>query len=433
MTSNLKFKNSEKLFDDALKIIPLASQTFSKSSMNFPRGISPLFFEKGDGAYVYDVDNNKYIDFLLGLLPIILGYKDPDVNLSIINQLEKGITFSLPTDLEYRLARILCEMIPGAEMVRFAKNGSDVTSAAIRLSRAHNGKNMIAVCGYHGWHDWYIGTTSMKKGIPDESIKLTKTFEYNNIDSLKAIIDRHPNDVSAVILEPVTFVPPNKGFLEDIRSLCTENDIVLIFDEIISGFRIDLGGAQKKFGVTPDLSTFGKSMSNGMPLSALVGKKELMQKVNEIFFSGTFGGETLSLAASIATLKKLKKIDAPKIFNETGKVYKENINNSILNYGLEELLSVSGMNWWPKININSSSSISQMELNTLLRQELISKGVFISSTINLSASNCSNKIVNDALNIFDDSIKNISSYLKSSNPRKYLKGELIQPVFTTRK
>ena len=212
--TNRLFINSNKLYDRAIKTIPLASQTFSKSAMNFPKGASPLFFKKGQGAYVWDHDGNKYIDYVLGLMPIILGYCDPDVDESIRKQLDNGIIFSLSSELEVQLSEKLVELIPCAEMVRFGKNGSDVTSASIRLARAFTGRDKIAVSGYHGWHDWYIGTTTRNLGVPKAVQSLSSKFIFNDPDSLEYLFKHNPSDFAAVILEPDGVHSPEKGFLE---------------------------------------------------------------------------------------------------------------------------------------------------------------------------------------------------------------------------
>ena len=240
-----QFKKSNLLYERSLKSIPLASQTFSKSALNYPRGASPLFFEKGEGAYVWDYDGNKYIDYVLGLMPMILGYRDPEVDLAIKNQLNKGIIFSLPTDLEIELSELLIRLIPSAEMVRFGKNGSDVTSAAIRLARAFTNRNRIAICGYHGWHDWYIGSTIRNLGVPKSVSDLTSKFNFNDSESLESLLKSDPNGYAAVIMEPTGAFEPKQGFLEEVKELCVKYGVVLVFDEIVSGFRVNLGGAQK--------------------------------------------------------------------------------------------------------------------------------------------------------------------------------------------
>jgi glutamate-1-semialdehyde 2,1-aminomutase len=426
------FKKSIKFHKKTLKYIPLASQTFSKSSLMYPYGCSPLFLEKGSGCNVWDLDNNKYIDYVLGLLPIIISYRDKDVDNSIKDQLKKGIIFSLPSSIEQELAEKLVKMIPSAEMVRFGKNGSDVTSAAIRLARAYTKREKIAMCGYHSWHDWYIGTTSRNLGVPKTVSNLSYNFNFNDLDQAEDLIKSDVNGFAAIIIEPENNMKPKKDFLLGLRKLADKYGIVLIFDEIVSGFRCDLGGAQKKYNVKPDLSTFGKGMANGMPISAIVGKREIMMLMNKIFFSGTFGGEALSIAAAIATIKKLEDKNAPLIFKKLGKNYFKNINNLINKYDLNDVIEMKGVDWRPIISFKSIDKASDLEITSLFRQELIKHGIIMGSGINLCLAHNDEKIIKKTLKIFEKSIYNLKNYLEMDNPLSKLKGESIKPVFQVR-
>ena len=207
------FAESERLYRRALETIPTASQTFSKSAINYVKGASPLFATRGKGAELWDADGNCYIDYVMGLLPAILGYCDPDVDAAIAAQLERGITLSLATELEIDLAERLKTLIPCAEMVRFGKNGTDATSAAVRIARAATGRDKVAVCGYHGWQDWYIGSTTRHLGVPEAVRKLTLTFPYNDASALERLLEENRNEVAAIVLEPMTLTPPAPGFL----------------------------------------------------------------------------------------------------------------------------------------------------------------------------------------------------------------------------
>ena len=292
--NDARYSESTKFLHRAEKSIPLGSQTFSKSRTQYPVGVSPLFINKARGAYVWDIDGNKYIDLVNSLAAITIGYKNKNIDNSVRKQMKKGTIFSLPGTLEAEVAELIIETVPSAEMVRFAKNGSDATTAAIRLSRAYTGREEIAFCGYHSWQDWYIGSTSMNKGVPKDVAKLSHRFVYNEIESLRKIFDSKPNKIAAVILEPMTSEYPKNNFLSEVKDLAKKNNSVLIFDETVTGYRYSIGGAQLEFNVTPDLTTLGKGIANGYPLSAIVGKKEIMKEIENIFFSGTFGGELLS-------------------------------------------------------------------------------------------------------------------------------------------
>ncbi len=293
-----RYKKSEDFLDRALQVIPLGSQTFSKSKTALPFGVSPYFVERAKGSRMWDIDGNAYLDFVSALCCVTLGYLDPDVDAAVRAQMDSGVTFSLPHRLETEVAELLVEMIPCAEKVRFAKNGTDATSGAIRVARAYTGRNRVAVCGYHGWQDWYIGTTLRDLGVPQAVKELSHTYTFNDIGSLQRLLDAHPGEFAAVMLEPLNVAYPKDGFLEKVQAAARAHGALLVFDETITGFRYATGGAQQEFGVTPDLATFGKGIANGYPLSALVGKSEYMKVVEDIFFSGTFGGETLSLAAA---------------------------------------------------------------------------------------------------------------------------------------
>ena len=235
-----------------------------------------------------------------------MGYCDKDVNEAVKEQLDNGINFSLASTLEKELADILISTIPSAEMVRYGKNGTDANTGAIRLAREIKKKSKIITCGYHGWNDWYISSTSFDNGIPKDLKKFIIPIVYNNIDQLYDVI-KNKNDIAAIIMEPMNSEYPKDHFLEKVREISTKNNILLIFDEIITGFRFAIGGAQEYFKIVPDLTTIGKGMGNGMPISAIVGKEKYMNKMDKIF-SSTFSGESLSLKASICTIKKIKKI-----------------------------------------------------------------------------------------------------------------------------
>jgi len=308
---------SGQLHNRAMEIIPTGTQTFSKGRFLYPTGM-PLYIERGKGSHVWDVDGNEYIDFVSGLCPIILGYCDPDVDSAVKAQMESGVIFSLPHRLEIEVSEKLCEIIPCAEMVRFGKNGSDATAGAVRLARAYTGRDhIITVAGhYHGWADWYIGITARNAGVPQAIRELTHTFEYNDIDSLHALFRQYPNQVACVIMEPMSLTWPEDGFLEAVKELTHKNGAILIFDEVITGLRMAMGGAQEYFGVIPDIACFGKAIANGYPLSAVVGKSDIMSYFGKVHFSFTNGGECLSLAASKATLEKMERdsvVDALKL------------------------------------------------------------------------------------------------------------------------
>ncbi len=304
----LKLDQSKKLFKHALEIIPGGTNTNAKRVYNLLDVDNfPAYIERGDGAYVWDIDGNKYIDYIAALAPINIGYSHPRINVRIIEQLEKGSLFSLPSPNEVELSEMLIEKIPCAEMVKIMKTGAEVTSAAIRAARLATGKEMILSCGYHGWHDWWTAKIG-EQGIPACYKNLIEDFEFNNYVQLEQLIDKHNGKIACIILTPASYgVEPKDNFFQKIRKLADQKGIVLIFDEIITGFRWAMGGAQEKYGVVPDLAAFGKSMANGMPIAVLVGKKELMAPLKTNMITSTFASEALSIAASIETIKIIEE------------------------------------------------------------------------------------------------------------------------------
>ncbi|MFZ2225468.1 MAG: aminotransferase class III-fold pyridoxal phosphate-dependent enzyme, partial [Candidatus Deferrimicrobium sp.] len=283
---------SDRLYARALGLIPCATQTLAKGPTQHVRGVAPKYLKRGAGSRVWDVDGNAYLDFTMAVGPLSLGYCHPEVDEAIREQLADGITFSLMHPLEVEVAERIRETVPGVEAVRFSKTGADVTSAAVRLARAWTGRRKVLCCGYHGWHDWYVAVTARHRGIPSQVRDLTFTFRYNDIASLRRAVD---DDTACVILEPLVFEEPREGFLERVRDLCTRERIVLVFDEMWTGFRLAAGGAQAVYGVEADLVTFSKAVANGMPLSVLAGKRRIMDLLEEdVFFFTTFGGEALS-------------------------------------------------------------------------------------------------------------------------------------------
>ena len=294
------------MLERARRVLPGVTQTYSKAPDQQVEGVYPVFLERGDGCTVTDLDGNVYIDYPCALGPMILGYGDRGVDAAAAERVSAGTCFSLGHRLEVEVAEALVEMVPGAEMVRFLKTGSEATSAAVRLARAATGREHVAMCGYHGWHDWCIGHTTRNAGVPRAVRELTHQWTYNDLDSLRALFSAFSGGIAAVVMEPVGVEPPAPGFLEGVRALCDEHGAVLIFDEVITGFRLAPGGAQEYFGVVPDLATFGKAMANGYPLAAVTGKAALMELIaSTVFISSTFGGDTVSLAASLATLQRI--------------------------------------------------------------------------------------------------------------------------------
>ncbi|MFC1713005.1 aspartate aminotransferase family protein [Candidatus Poribacteria bacterium] len=302
---HLQLDNSLKLYEKAIQIIAGGSQTSSKRPDGYAPGAFPIYLDRGDGCRVLDVDGNEYIDYIMALGPINLGYSYPRVNDAVREQLEKASIVSLLSPLEVELAEEIIDAVPCAEMVRFMKSGAEATSACVRIARAYTGREKVVNCGYHGWHDTFTASSASQKGVPKALGGLIRSFRYNDLESLRGILREDGDEVACIIMEPRT--PPVDGFLEGVRELADQYDLVLIFDEIVTGFRVALGGAQEYYGVTPDLAAFAKGISNGLPLSAFVGTKEIMETAKDLVISTTYGGEALSLAAGLATVRELRE------------------------------------------------------------------------------------------------------------------------------
>lgn len=326
----------------AEKIIPLGTQTFSKSPTQFVQGVSPIYLQRGAGAHVWDVDGNEYIDFPMALGPVLLGYAEPVVNEAIERQLRDGITFSLMHPLEVEVAERIVGCCPGVEAVRFGKSGSDAVTAAVRAAREYTQRDRVLVTGYHGWHDWYIGTTTRAGGVPAAVRELTTALPFDDLDALGEAFSVHPDDIAAIVVEPSSSTVPSPGYLARLIELAHERGALVIFDEVITGFRLGVGGARERYGVIPDFSCYGKALGNGMPISAVAGAWQHMSVFEDIFFSGTHGGETLSLAAARAVLDTIADGVVLSEIRSRGSRLKEQMAVTIERHGVSDRIVVTG-------------------------------------------------------------------------------------------
>jgi glutamate-1-semialdehyde aminotransferase len=410
------------------RVIPGCSQTFSKAPMMFVQGVSPVFLEKGKGAYVWDVDSNRYIDWTMALCAVSLGYADEEVNDAVYSQMQQGISFTLPHPLEEELAAKLVDLIPCAEMVRFGKNGSDATAGAVRLARGVTGRDMIACSGYHGWQDWYIGTTTRNRGIPKVVCELTKTFSYNDLASLHSLFKAYPGQIAGVVMEPTGVVPPKAGFLEGVRDLCTREGALLIFDEIVTGFRMSLGGAQAYFKVTPDLSCFGKAMANGFPISAVVGPEKYMRLFNELFFSFTFGGEAVSLAASLATIRKMQEKDFIAFVWRQGQKLQDGINHMARDMQLTHLIECVGYPPRSVLYCKDASGKDSLIYRSYFQQECMKRGILFTASHNVSFSH-TDEMISETLEVYRIVMDLLKEAIRQNDVEKRLEGKPIETVF----
>jgi len=426
-----RYQRSENFLTKVEKLIPLGSQTFSKSRTQYPVGISPFFIDRAKGSKIWDIDGNRYIDLVSALASITLGYGDKEVDSSIKKQLKKGVGFSLPGVLEYEVSELLVELVPCAEMVRFGKNGSDATSAAIRLARAFTERDHIAVCGYHGWQDWYIGATTRNKGVPKAVQELTHQFLFNDSNSLQNLFDNFPNKIAAVILEPMNSAYPEDGFLESVKNICNANGAILIFDETITGFRCSKGGAQELFGVIPDLATFGKGIANGFPISAVVGRRDLMMEMEHIFFSGTFGGELLSLAAAKSVLQRHLDGSVTNKLISIGTDLNNRVADVISDTEMDGILSLSGHPTWKFLNWNEVNGFDVATLKTYFMQEMFEKGILILATHNVTLTH-SNRDINQIVKSYSEVLGSMRKFINDGTLGNKLKVEPLKPLFKVR-
>ncbi|MFI8613971.1 aminotransferase class III-fold pyridoxal phosphate-dependent enzyme [Acidovorax sp. NPDC077693] len=378
------FNKSQEMLARAEKVIPLGAQTFSKSRTQYPYGVSPYFISHGKGSRIWDVDGNEYTDYINALASVTLGYCDPDVTAAVEVQLRKGTIFTLSTEIEIEVAERIVHMVPCAEKVRFGKNGSDATAGAVRVARAFTGREHIAVCGYHGWQDWYIGSTTRNLGVPQAVRGLTHSWTYNDASSLEAVFMAHPGAIAAVVMEPMNISEPKFGFLEEVQALCRKHGALLVFDETITGFRYAPGGAQEMLGITPDLACFGKGLANGYPLAAVAGRADVMKLMEEVFFSFTFGGETLSLAASGATLDKVASQDVTGHLAKLGTELMIGVQGLIDKHGMQELMTSTGHPSWSFLVLKDVPGCSSFHSKTLFMQEMFQRGILAYGTHNLT-------------------------------------------------
>lgn len=420
-----RYAQSLKQLEKAERVIPLGAQTVSKSRLTLPPGIAPLYATRAEGCKIWDVDGNEYIDLIAGLAAVNIGYGDKEISDAVIAQVPQGVTISLAHPIEEEVAQLIVDLVPSAEMVRFGKNGSDATSAAIRVARGYTGRNHVIVCGYHGWHDWYIGTIpSRNLGVPAEVADLAHSVPFNDLDAMEAELKKNPT--AAIIMEVMTLEWPADGYLEGVRELATQYGALLIFDEMVTGFRLSPGGAQEFFGVTPDLSTFGKGMANGYPLSAIVGRREYMMVLEKAFFTGTFGGELLSLTAAKKVLERIKYTDVISRISQKGEKLTALVNEVIEASGAGEIISLQGHPAWKFLVWNPEIGENLADLKILFMQEMSKRGVLMIASHNIMDS-LNDEAIQIIVKAYSETIPIILEVLEAGTIESYLPQGLAKP------
>lgn len=427
------FTKSNELRKKAALLIPGGAHTYSKGDDQFPK-LSPHSIVKGKGARIWDVDGNEFVDWGMGLTSVLLGHAYQPIIDVIKDELDNGVNFIRPSFIEAEVAELVSTQIPAAEMVKFAKNGSNATTSAVKLARAYTGKDLILRCvdqPFFSIDDWFIGDTDISSGVTEDTKASTKNFKYNDIDDLKNVVEKYRDlGISCLIMEPAATEEPEEGYLQAVKNICQKEGIVLIFDEVVSGFRFHPKGAQYLYGVTPDLSTFGKAMANGYSISALVGKKEIMSlgglehdKERVFLLSTTYGGETHHLRAAQKSIEILNQNDyeVTKYIWSVGKKIKDTYNSLVNKYELKEYTSMMGIDCRPYFYFKDNI------LRTLFAQEMIKYGILAQGIIP-SYSHGESEIT-QTIEAFDKSLKTLANAVHNNDVKKFLVGEPVKAVF----
>jgi glutamate-1-semialdehyde 2,1-aminomutase len=379
------------LWKKAKKLIPGGNQLLSKRSEMFLPDQWPSYYKKAKGCEVWDMDGNHYYDFAqMGVGSCTLGYADDDINAVVIDAIQNSSMCSLNSYEEVMLAEKLMELHPWAHMARFSRTGGEACSIAIRIARAATGRNKVAFCGYHGWHDWYISSNIANDsnldeqllpglkpaGVPRQLQGTAVPFMYNDIASIKDVVEKNKDDLAAIIMEPQRSTAPDMEFLKTVRGEATRAGAVLIFDEVTSGFRVNLGGIHMTLGIEPDMAVFGKALGNGFPISAIIGKREIMDAAQTSFISSTFWTERLGFAAGVATLKKMKEVDNPSHLVHWGKAVNDIWIRAAKENGLD--IHISGIEPLTHMDFEYENRQAMM---TLYAQILLEKGFLLGASV----------------------------------------------------
>jgi glutamate-1-semialdehyde 2,1-aminomutase len=434
LSTTMDFSHSRSLRPKAHALIPGGAHTYAKGDDQFPEQ-APGFIVRGKGCHSWDIDGNEFIEYGMGLRSVTLGHAYEPVLQAAWRQMQLGVNFSRPAAIEVELAEAVLEVVDGADMVKFAKNGSDVTTAAVKLARAYTGRDLIAICGdqpFFSTDDWFIGTTEMNAGIPRAISDLTLRFRYNDLASVAELFDRYPDQIAGVLLEAEASVPPLPGFLRDLKILCEQKGAVLIFDEMITGFRWHLGGAQKFHNVVPHLSTFGKAMGNGFAVSALCGKREIMRlggldhdQPRVFLLSTTHGAETHALAASVETIRIYRSEPVVEWLWKQGERLRTGVEQAAARHQLEKYFNVVGRPCNLVYRTNDQNGVPSQAFRTLFLQELIRGGILAPSLV-VSFSH-SDEDIDRTIDVADRAL-GVYARALADGVSKYLTGRPVKPV-----
>ncbi len=428
------FSKSRDLQRKAHRLIPGGAHTYAKGDDQYPER-APAFIVRGKGCHVWDVDGNEFIEFGMGLRAVTLGHAYQPVIEAAYGQMQLGNNFTRPAKIEVDLAASFLEIIDGADMVKFAKNGSDVTTAAVKLARAFTGRDLVAICAdqpFFSTDDWFIGTTELNAGIPQSITEMTLKFQYNDLESLRNLFDQHPGRIACAVMEPEATTAPAAGYLQQVKELCVERGALLVFDEMITGFRWHLGGGQKFYNVVPHLSTFGKAMGNGFAISALAGLREIMRlggldhdQPRVFLLSTTHGAETHALAASLETLRTYREQGVVEFLWRQGERLQTLIDRSIAENHLGGFFQLIGRPCNLVFAADDQDGRRSQAFRTLFLQEMIRRGVIAPSfVVSFSHTDAdierTGQAVHEALAVYRKAL--------DEGIEKYLEGRPVKPV-----
>ena len=385
--SEYSVTRSYEIYERAGELIPGRTQLISRRASRFASGISPVYAQSAKGSRFIDVDENEYIDWMSSVGAVILGHADDVVDRAVEEQIKRGSLSSLNSPLEIELAEELVDTIPSAEMVRYTKGGGEACAAAARIARGTTGRDKIIFCGYHGWHDWYQAANYEADpvsgefpfagiepiGIPKVLAGTVIPFPYGDLDALRELLDEHAGEVAAVMMEPLRSMLPEPGFLEGVKELAHAHGAILIFDEVSCGWRLSVGGVQEYVGVTPDMTVLAKAMSNGYPMGAVVGSREVMEPASRMFVSSSYWSDNIGLTAALTTIRELRRRDSAAFFLETGEKLRQALNGSIADAGLSG--EYTGLHTALSLTLSLPDENLRAKVNTLFIQEMARRGV----------------------------------------------------------
>lgn len=428
----MKNINSQEMQRKAKQFIPGMSQLLSKRPDMFSLGVWPGYYSKAEGAKVWDLDGNEYIDMSIGGIGAnVLGYADPDVNAAVMEAVKSGSSSSLNCPEEVELAEELCRLHPWAEMARFARSGGESMAIAVRIARAHTGRDFVVICGYHGWHDWYlaanVGTENAlgehlipglsPSGVPRALKGTTLVFRYNDLESLRKVLTENKDKVAAVVMEPVRTTSPQKGFLEGVRDAAHQAGALFIFDEISSGFRMNCGGAHLLYGVEPDMAVFSKALGNGYPVAAIIGRAKVMESAQKSFISSTMWTERIGPVAALAMIKKFKALKVHEHLMEIGRLVQEGWQEAARRHGLAT--NVGGI--YPLSHFVFEDP-DHLVMKAYFVQEMLEKG-FLASSLFYSMLAHTRDDVSAYLSAVDDVFGRMKRLKEAGKLRQALRGE----------